>query len=94
MPRAGRTYVAESDVVFGVGASFTATGFGIRFPTKDKPSSTTRSSRSTSTRTSRRSTPLLGDSKLALGMLHEALKDRLKKPRGLTKVRSTREHQS
>ena len=29
-------HVQDSDVVFGVGASFTATGFGIRFPTKDK----------------------------------------------------------
>ena len=28
--------VQNSDVVFGAGASFTATGFGIRFPTKDK----------------------------------------------------------
>ncbi len=27
---------------------------------------------------------MVGDSKLALGMLYEALRDRLKKPRGLT----------
>ncbi|HXR53154.1 MAG TPA: thiamine pyrophosphate-binding protein, partial [Steroidobacteraceae bacterium] len=36
MSRAVAANVAESDVVFGAGASFTATGFGIQFPTKDK----------------------------------------------------------
>ena len=72
-------------MVFGAGASFSATGFGIQFPTQgqdlhpqhhrfirhrqEHPGEVSR---------------LLGDSKLALGMLHEALKDRLKKPRGLT----------
>jgi acetolactate synthase-1/2/3 large subunit len=35
-PRSVAAYVEESDMVFGAGASFTATGFGIRFPTKDK----------------------------------------------------------
>src|SRR5690606_6892009 len=36
MPRSVAAWVEESDVVFGAGASFTATGFGIRFPTRNK----------------------------------------------------------
>ncbi len=36
MPLQVFRHVQEADVVFGVGASFTATGFGIRFPTKGK----------------------------------------------------------
>ena len=33
LPRAVATHVAEADVVFGIGASFTPTNYGIRFPT-------------------------------------------------------------
>jgi len=36
MPEAVYQHVQDADVVFGIGASFTATGFGIRFPTKNK----------------------------------------------------------
>ena len=36
MPRAVFEHVRDADLVFGVGASFTATGFGIRFPTAGK----------------------------------------------------------
>src|SRR5688572_8953308 len=36
LPRAVAMHVAEADLVFGVGASFTPTSYGIRFPTKDK----------------------------------------------------------
>ena len=47
-------------------------------------SSTTRSIRSTSTRTSRRTTRWSATRSSRSAMLHEALKERLKKPRGLT----------
>lgn len=84
MPRAVAAYVEESDMVFGAGASFTATGFGIRFPTKNKTFVHNTIDPHDIDKNIPTDYPLLGDSKLALGMLHEALKDRLKKPRGLT----------
>ena len=84
MSRAVEANVAEADVIFGAGASFSATGFGIQFPTKDK----TFIHNTVDPHDIDKNIParhaLVGDSKLALGMLHEALKDRLKKPRGLT----------
>jgi acetolactate synthase I/II/III large subunit len=82
-PRSVAAYVAESDMVFGAGASFTATGFGIRFPTKDKTFVHNTIDPYDIDKNIPAKFPLLGDSKLALGMLHDALKDRLKKPRGL-----------
>jgi acetolactate synthase I/II/III large subunit len=90
MPRAVAAYVAESDVVFGAGASFTATGFGIRFPTKDKTFIHNTTDPHDIDKNIPAKYPMVGDSKLALGMLHEALKDRLKKPRGLTPQVSAR----
>ena len=36
MPASVLRHVQDADVVFGVGASFTATGFGIRFPTDEQ----------------------------------------------------------
>jgi acetolactate synthase I/II/III large subunit len=83
MPRAVAAYVAKSDLVFGAGASFTATGFGIRFPTKDKTFVHNTLDPHDIEKNIPTKYPMVGDSKLALGMLHEALKDRLKKPRGL-----------
>jgi acetolactate synthase-1/2/3 large subunit len=78
--------VNNSDLVFGVGASFTATGFGIRFPTKNKEFIHNTNNPDDLNKNVITNYPLLGDSKLALSMLHEALKDRLKgKPRGLTR---------
>jgi len=78
--------VNNSDLVFGVGASFTATGFGIRFPTKNKEFIHNTNEPGDINKNIPTNYPLLGDSKLALSMLHEALKDRLKgKPRGLAK---------
>ena len=78
--------VNNSDLVFGVGASFTATGFGIRFPTKDKQFIHNTNEPGDINKNIHTELPLLGDSKLTLSMLHEALKDRLKgKPRGLAK---------
>jgi acetolactate synthase-1/2/3 large subunit len=84
MSRAVDVWVQESDLVFGAGASFSATGFGIRFPTKDKTFVHNTNESYDINKNIQAKYPMLGDSKLALGMLHEALKDRLKKPRGLT----------
>jgi acetolactate synthase-1/2/3 large subunit len=76
--------VNEADLVFGAGASFTATGFGIRFPTENKAFIHNTNESYDIDKNIPAKYPLLGDSKLALGMLHAALKERLKKPRGLT----------
>jgi acetolactate synthase-1/2/3 large subunit len=84
MPKSVFDEVTNSDVVFGAGASFTATGFGIRFPTKDKTFIHNTVDPMDIDKNIPTEHALVGDSKLALGMLHEALKDRLKKPRGLT----------
>lgn len=78
--------VNNSDLVFGIGASFTATGFGIRFPTKDKEFVHNTNEPGDINKNIPTNYPLLGDTKLTLSMLHEALKDRLKgKPRGYAK---------
>jgi len=86
MPRGVFQHVQDADVVFGAGASFTATGFGIRFP---KPNANKLYVHNTIdphdiNKNLPTDYPIVGDSKLSLGMLAEALKDRLKKPRGLT----------
>ena len=83
MPKSVFHHVQDADVVFGAGASFTATGFGIRFPTKDKMFVHNTVDPIDMNKNIPTAHALVGDSKLALGMLHEALKDRLKKPRGL-----------
>jgi acetolactate synthase-1/2/3 large subunit len=86
MPAAVNQHVQDADVVFGIGASFTATSFGIRFPTKNKEFIHNTNEPGDINKNIPTNYPLIGDSKLALSMLHEALKDRLKgKPRGLTK---------
>jgi acetolactate synthase-1/2/3 large subunit len=84
MPKAVFQHVQEADVVFGAGASFTATGFGIRFPTKEKVFIHNTVDAHDINKNIPTEHPLVGDSKLALGMLHAAIKERLKKPRGLT----------
>jgi acetolactate synthase I/II/III large subunit len=84
MSKAVEANVAESDLVFGAGASFTATGFGIQFPTKGKTFIHNTLDPHDIDKNIPAKIAMVGDSKLALGMLHEALKDRLKKPRGLT----------
>jgi acetolactate synthase-1/2/3 large subunit len=84
MPRAVFQHVQDADVVFGAGASFTATGFGIRFPTKDKVFVHNTLDAMDVNKNIPTDFPIVGDSKLALDMLHQALKERLKKPRGLT----------
>jgi len=84
MSRAVDVYVQESDVVFGAGASFSATGFGIQFPRANKTFVHNTIDSYDIDKNIPAKYPLLGDSKLSLGMLHEALKDRLKgRPRGL-----------
>src|SRR5690606_35978482 len=84
MSRALAAYVAESDVVFGAGASFSATSFGIKFPVKNKSFIHNTIEPLDIDKNIPAEHALLGDSKLALGMLHDALKQRIKKPRGLT----------
>ncbi|MEY4763286.1 MAG: hypothetical protein RLZZ200_3143 [Pseudomonadota bacterium] len=84
MPRAVAASVEESDLVFGVGASFTATGFGIRFPTKNKTFVHNTIDPYDVDKNIPADYPLLGDSRLTLEMLYDALKERLKEPRGLT----------
>jgi acetolactate synthase-1/2/3 large subunit len=83
MPKAVFQHVQDADVVFGAGASFTATGFGIHFPTKEKVFIHNTIDAHDINKNIPTTHPLVGDSKLALGMLHAALKERLKKPRGL-----------
>jgi acetolactate synthase I/II/III large subunit len=84
MPKAVFERVQDSDVVFGAGASFTATGFGIRFPTRDKLFIHNTIDPHDINKNIPTEHPLVGDSKVALQMLHDAIKDRIKKPRGLT----------
>ncbi len=84
MSRALAAHVAESDVVFGAGASFSATSFGIKFPVMNKSFIHNTVEPLDIDKNIPADHALLGDSKLALGMLHDALKERIKKPRGLT----------
>ncbi|HMA10315.1 MAG TPA: thiamine pyrophosphate-requiring protein [Steroidobacteraceae bacterium] len=84
MSRAVAASVAEADVVFGAGASFTQTGFGIQFPRENKTFIHNTVDAHDIDKNIPAKYAMVGDSKLALGMLRDALKDRLKKPRGLT----------
>ena len=84
MSRALAAYVAESDVVFGAGASFSATSFGIKFPVKGKSFIHNTTEPMDIDKNIPADHALLGDSKLALAMLYDAVKERIKKPRGLT----------
>jgi len=83
MPRSVAYWVEESDVVFGVGASFSATSFGIKFPTRNKSFIHNTTEPLDIDKNIPADHALVGDSKLALAMLYDALKERLKKPRGL-----------
>ncbi|HTT01723.1 MAG TPA: thiamine pyrophosphate-requiring protein [Steroidobacteraceae bacterium] len=84
MPRAVFQHVQDADVVFGVGASFTATGFGIRFPTANKVFIHNTIDPMDINKNIPTDYPLVGDAKLTLALLVEALKERLGgKPRGL-----------
>ena len=83
LPRAVATHVAEADLVFGVGASFTPTSYGIRFATKDKIFVHNTVDASDVDKAIPAEHALVGDAKLALAMLVDALNDRLRgRPRG------------
>jgi acetolactate synthase-1/2/3 large subunit len=83
LPRAVATHVADADLVFGIGASFTPTNYGIRFPTANKTFIHNTVDATDVDKAIPAEHVLLGDAKLALGMLHETLSDRLRgRPRG------------
>jgi acetolactate synthase I/II/III large subunit len=88
MPLPVYQHVQDADVVLGVGVSFTATGFGIHFPTKGKVFIHNTVDPMEINKNIPTDHPLIGDAKLTLAMLHEAIKDRLGgKPRGLAAQR-------
>jgi acetolactate synthase I/II/III large subunit len=83
MSRAVFQHVQDADVVIGIGASFTATGFGIRFPTKDKTFIHNTVDPMDINKNIHTDHALIGDAKLTLAMLTEAVRDRLGgRPRG------------
>ena len=83
MPASVFRHVQDADVIFGVGASFTATGFGIRFPTQDKTFIHNTVDPMDINKNIPTEHALVGDSKLTLAALVEAVSDRLGgKPRG------------
>ncbi len=89
MPRPVFDHVQSSDVIFGVGASFTESGFAIRIPKHDK----TFIHNTVDSMDINKQFPthhaLIGDAKLTLAMMTEAVRDRLGgKPRGLMPQRA------
>ncbi len=85
MTRAVAEHVRDSDVVFGVGVSF-GTGFSITWPTKGKQFIHNTVDERDLNKVVMAQYPILGDAKLTLAMLYQALSARLKgKPRGLAK---------
>ncbi len=95
MPRPVFDHVQNADVVFGVGVSFSSTGFGIHFPTRNKVFIHNTVDPMELNKNIPTEHALIGDSKLTLAMLHEALKDRLGgKPRGLAAQRAAQIKQS
>jgi acetolactate synthase-1/2/3 large subunit len=84
-------HVQEADVIFGVGASFTATGFGIRFPTANKTFVHNTVDPMDINKNIPADHALIGDSKLTLAALTEAVSERLgSKPRGRFEEVTTR----
>ncbi|GAA1105389.1 thiamine pyrophosphate-requiring protein [Pseudonocardia alni] len=82
MPRAVFEHVRDADVVFGVGASFSATPFGIRFPTAGTSFIHNTADPGDLDKNIPAEHALLGDTALALDLLLEAVADRLGRPRG------------
>jgi acetolactate synthase-1/2/3 large subunit len=83
MPASVFHHVQDADVIFGAGASFTATGFGIRFPTMGKTFIHNTVDPMDLNKNIPTEHALIGDSKLTLAALVEAVSDRLGgKPRG------------
>ena len=90
MSRALATHVRESDVVFGVGVSFSP-GYSIRWPTAGKRFVHNTIEERDLDKIVPAAYPVLGDSKLLLAMLHQALGERLRgQPRGLAREVSAR----
>jgi acetolactate synthase-1/2/3 large subunit len=86
LSRAMANHVRDSDVVFGVGVSFTNSGYCIRWPTDGKNFIHNTVDERDLDKNIPTKCPILGDCKLTLAMLHQALSARLKgKPRGLAK---------
>jgi acetolactate synthase-1/2/3 large subunit len=85
MSSALAAHVRDSDVVFGVGVSFSP-GYSIRWPTAGKRFVHNTVEERDLDKIVPAAYPVLGDSKLALAMLHQALSERLGgKPRGLAR---------
>ncbi|WP_103381387.1 thiamine pyrophosphate-requiring protein [Pseudonocardia dioxanivorans] len=83
MPRAVFEHVRDADVVFGVGASFTATGFGIRFPTAGRTFVHNTVDAVDLDKNVPAAHALVGDAGLTLATLTDAVRDRLRgRPRG------------
>ena len=91
MPASVFQHVQDADVIFGVGASFTATGFGIRFPTANKTFVHNTVDPMDINKNIPTEHALIGDSKLTLAALVEAVSERLGgKPRGRFEEVTTR----
>ncbi|MGH9386147.1 MAG: thiamine pyrophosphate-requiring protein, partial [Vicinamibacterales bacterium] len=85
MSRALATHVRDSDVVFGVGVSFSP-GDSIRWPTAGKRFIHNTVEERDINKIIPTEHPVLGDAKLTLAMLHQALSERLRgRPRGLAR---------
>jgi acetolactate synthase-1/2/3 large subunit len=83
MPGSVHQHVRDADVVFGIGASFTATGFGIRFPTAGKTFIHATIDPTDVNKNIPTEHALIGDARLTLAALTEAASDLLNgKPRG------------
>jgi acetolactate synthase-1/2/3 large subunit len=83
MPGSVHRHVQDADVVFGIGASFTATGFGIRFPTANKAFIHNTVDPTDINKNIPAAHALVGDAKITLTKLYEAASERLGgKPRG------------
>jgi acetolactate synthase-1/2/3 large subunit len=78
LPRAVAMHVAESDLVFGIGASFTPTSYGISFPAKGKIYIHNTVDATDVDKAIPAEHALVGDAKLALTMLLDSLNDRLR----------------
>jgi acetolactate synthase-1/2/3 large subunit len=90
MSRALATHVRDSDVVFGIGVSFSP-GYSIRWPTTNKRFIHGTIEERDLNKIIPTDLPVLGDAKLTLAMLHEALSERLGgRPRGLTSAVASR----
>jgi acetolactate synthase-1/2/3 large subunit len=90
MSRALATHVRESDLVLGVGVSFSP-GYSIRWPVENKRYIHATIEERDLNKIIPAEFPVLGDAKLTLAMLHQALSERLRgKPRGLARQVSAR----